>query len=79
MLKAQFPTVDQLTRLCVMDDYGKNNEKVLDMWQSVRTNPLPIWAIILFALEGAVLLLAITYLVTKKILFKKLRQKYSNS
>lgn len=79
MLKAQFPTVEQLTRLCVMDDYGKNNEKVLDMWQSVRTNPLPVWAIILFALEGALLLFVIAYIVSRKTISKKLRQKYSQS
>lgn len=77
MLKAQFPKNEQLPRLCVMDDYGKNNEKVLDMWQSVRTNPLPIWAVILFIIEGVVLIGAIAYFLINKSLKKKLRKKYS--
>lgn len=78
MLKAQFPKAEQLPRLCVMDDYGKQNEKVLDMWQSVRTNPLPLWAIILFIIEGVVALGLIAYLVSRKLILKKLRKKYSN-
>ena len=77
MLKAQFPKNEQLPRLCVMDDYGKNNEKVLDMWQSVRTNPLPLWAIILFIIEGVALIGAIAYFLINKSLKKKLRKKYS--
>lgn len=79
MLKAQFPKAEQLPRLCVMDDYGKNNEKVLDMWQSVRTNPLPLWAIILFIIEVVALLSLIAYMVTTKVVKKKLRQRYNET
>ena len=79
MLKAQFPKKEQLSRLCVMDDYGKDNEKVLDMWQSVRTNALPVWAIIIFALEAALAIFAITYLIVTKQIKKKLRKKYSET
>ena len=77
MLKAQFPKAEQLSHLCVMDDYGKNNEKVLDMWQSVRTNPLPLWAVILFILEGIIALGLVAYYVGSKIIKKKLKRKYS--
>ena len=79
MLKAQFPKKEQLSRLCVMDDYGKDNEKVLDMWQSVRTNALPVWAIIIFVLEAALAIFAITYLIVTKQIKKKLRKKYSET
>jgi len=79
MLKAQFPKAEQLPRLCVMDDYGKQNEKVLDMWQSVRTNPLPLWAIILFIIEGVVAVGLISYVVSKKLILKKLRKKYTTT
>ena len=78
MLKAQFPKAENLQRLCVMDDYGKQNEKVLDMWQTVRTNPLPLWAVILFILEAVVAVGLIVYLVSRKLILKKLRKKYSN-
>lgn len=76
MLPAQFPKKEQLSRLCVMDDYGKNNEKVLDMWQSVRTNPLPVWAVILFSIEAAAALGLILYYILNKIIRKRLRKAY---
>ena len=76
MMPAQFPEKSMLPRLCVMDDYGKQNEKVLDMWQSVRTNPLPVWAIVLFAIEAALGAFFIIYLITKKHIQKKLRYEY---
>ena len=79
MLKAQFPKYEQLSHLCVMDDYGKQNEKVLDMWQSVRTNPLPIWAVILFILEAVALAFAIVYIVSTNYIKRKLRRKYSEA
>ena len=79
MLPAQFPEASQLPRLCVMDDYGKNNEKVLNMWQSVRTNPLPTWAIILFIVEGVVALAIVAYLVSTSIIKKKLRKRYNET
>ena len=79
MLKAQFPKAEQLPRLCVMDDYGKNNEKVLDMWQSVRTNPLPVWAIILFILEAALAVFAISYILISNYIKRKLRKRYSET
>ena len=76
MLKAQFPEAKMLPHLCVMDDYGKDNEAVLDMWQSVRTNPLPFWAIILFSLEIAVALAFIIYYFVKRSLKKKYKKMY---
>lgn len=75
MLPSQFPEKSQLPRLCVMDDYGKSNEVVLDMWQSVRTNPLPLWAIILFAVEGVIAVVAIAYFVYNKSIKAKLRKR----
>ena len=79
MLKAQFPSKEQLPRLCVMDDYGKDNEKVLDMWQSVRTNALPLWAIIIFILEAVMAIGFIAYLLINNYVKRKLRKKYSET
>ena len=79
MLKAQFPTNEQLPRLCVMDDYGKNNEKVLDMWQSVRTNALPLWAVILFILEAVLAIGFAAYMIITKAIKNKLRKKYNET
>lgn len=75
-LPAQFPKEEQLKKLCVMNDFGSQNEAVLMMWQSVRTNPLPVWAVIIFALEGALLLAFILYYFISKQLSKKYRKMY---
>lgn len=50
-LRAQFPEESQLPYLAVMKDFGDQNEAVLKMWENVRTNSLPTWAIVLFVLE----------------------------
>lgn len=62
-LTAQFPEQSDLYHLCVMDDFGTQNEAVLDMWEHVRTNPLPVWAIIILIVQivlavGIILLFA---------------------
>ena len=50
-LTAQFPKQEDLSHLCVMDDFGLQNKAVLDMWEKVRTNSLPLWAIIILFVE----------------------------
>ena len=50
-LTAQFPKQEDLSHLCVMDDFGLQNKAVLDMWEKVRTNSLPVWAIIILFVD----------------------------
>lgn len=74
-LAAQYPTEDILDRLAIMNDFGnEDTAKLLDMWESVRTNSLPVWAIIVFALEGVLALALISYFIYKKVIRKKLRK-----
>ncbi|MCQ3035188.1 MAG: extracellular solute-binding protein [Bacilli bacterium] len=77
-VRAQFPNAQDLPRLAIMNDFGPSgNQRVLDMWETVRTNPLPTWAIVLFICEGvAVLAIAglIFYKVFRKKHFQKLRK-----
>ncbi len=42
-LKAQYPSADDIDRLYCMSDYGSQNDKILQMWEDVKVNPLPIW------------------------------------
>ena len=73
-LTAQYPTKEELPHLCVMDDFGTQNEHVLNMWEHVRTNTLPLWAIILLVLEALLAISLIFYFVfnhsTKKKMIK---------
>ena len=62
-LSAQYPTSEELPHLCVMDDFGTQNEHVLNMWEHIRTNALPLWAIILIVLEALLAISLIVYMV----------------
>ena len=55
-----------------MKDFGKEgNTRLLDMWEQVRTNNLPLWAIIVFAIEGVAAIVFATYLIAHKVNRKK--------
>ncbi len=71
-LTAQYPEQSSLSHLCVMDDFGTQNEAVLDMWESVRSNSLPIWAIIILIVELCIALGAMMYITLSKSYKKKM-------
>ena len=73
-LRAQYPRIEDLGRLGIMQDFGPGNQALLDMWETVRTNPLPVWAIVVFAIEGAAALGLIGFFVAKKVVRKKLKE-----
>lgn len=74
-LDAQYPPSEILDRLAIMNDFGdEGNIRMLDMWESVRTNPLPLWAVILFIVEGVLALLLVGFIVYRKVIRRKLRK-----
>lgn len=73
-LTAQFPEQGELSHLCVMDDFGTQNEAVLDMWEHVRTNALPIWAIIILLIELLAALTFFIYTIIRKVSKKRLKK-----
>ena len=75
----QYPDMETLNRCSVMKDYGKNNEYVMQMWERFKSNSLPTWALILFALEIAAILGLVAYFVIRKVVKKKVRIKRLNS
>ena len=71
-LAAQYPEQSILSRLAVMKDFGKDgNAALLTMWEQVRTNALPVWAIIVISIEAAGALAFGVYLIAKKVNRKK--------
>ena len=72
----QYPDLETLTRCAVMADYGSQNEAVLTMWEEVKSNALPIWAIILLVLEIALALgIFLYYYISKKVNLKERRNR----
>lgn len=46
VLLAQYPTIDIIARCGIMEDFGDQNEKLLAMWQRVKSNIVPVWVYI---------------------------------
>ena len=73
-MSAQFPTKEEADSLMVMKDYGKNNDLILKMWEEVKHEALPTWAIVLFVIEIALIATAITVVITLRIRNKNRRK-----
>lgn len=71
----QYPDEETINRCAVMKDYGENNKYVMKMWEEFKSDPLPLWAIIVFATSLAAILGFVTYIVVNKILKNNLRKK----
>ena len=74
-LAAQYPTKEILPRLAVMKNFPEeDNIALLDMWEQVRTNPLPTWGVIVLVCEGAAALAFAIYLVSHKVNRKRFKK-----
>ncbi len=70
----QFPSEETLNRCAVMEDYGANNEHVMKMWENFKSDPLPTWAIIVFAVFIAGIVGLIGYFAINHYLTKRIRK-----
>ena len=70
----QYPNEETINRCAVMVDYGENNKTVMRMWENFKSDNLPVWAIIVFAVFVALILLLIAYFVINKMLVNKVRK-----
>ena len=75
----QYPDQNTLARCAVMEDYVKGdkdlNPLIMKMWEDFKSDPLPIWAIILFAVIIAALVGTVLYIFIRKRINLKLRKK----
>lgn len=51
----QYPDQETMNRCAVMKDFGENNKLILEMWENFKSDPLPVWATVLFILEIALI------------------------
>ena len=76
----QYPSEEVITRCAVMDDYGDaQNIKVLKMWESFKSNSLPLWATILLIIMISLIVFGIVYWLVGKHVKKTLRIKRSQN
>lgn len=77
-ITAQFPPADEANKLMVMKDYGENNDLILKMWEEVKHEALPTWAIALFVVEIAIIATGIIVVITLRIRNKNRRKARKN-
>ena len=71
---AQYPDVNRLPSLAIMEDYGDNQEKIIRMWEHIKAEGMPLWAIILLSCEAGLALVLIGVFVGRKRAEKYLRK-----
>ena len=60
---AQYPSYETVVRCAVMEDFGKDNEKVISMWIRVKSDEVPVW---IWIFIGSAIVLALVYFVSSK-------------
>lgn len=70
----QYPDSSILPSLCVMNDFGKQNDSMLKMWEKVKNNNLPLWSYYLI-LVFVILIIALIIVIAINNHQKKKRRK----
>lgn len=70
-IDTMYPDSKLLPKLAIMDDFKDQNLKIVDMWQNVKNENLPIW---LYVLIIVLVLLLITYFIYRTIREKKIKK-----
>ena len=68
LIVAQYPEASDIDHLYIMEDYGKDNGKIVQMWEDIKVNPLPLWVDI-FLISFFVILIG--YLASYQIIKKR--------
>lgn len=69
----QYPDEETINRCSVMEDYGEDNIKIVKLWEDFKSNPVPLWGIILLIIEAVVAAFLIGYFYFGRRVKKKLR------
>lgn len=76
-LRAQYPEASQLDYLAIMKDFGERNSAVMLMWERVKTSPIPVFVVVILAIELSILIGGVLFFVIRKSQNKKLRVRTS--
>lgn len=71
----QYPDLESINRCSVMRDFGKQNKAILKMWENFKSDPLPMWGIVLFGCEVGAIILLVGYLFLNKKIKISLRKR----
>lgn len=74
-LQAQYPSEIETARLGIMEDFGDRNEKVLEMWSSVKSNEMTATTYILMAVVVLIVLVVFVLALKNKQKSKRRRRR----
>lgn len=79
-LTAQYPDEETIIKCAIMEDFGEENEKILEMWARAKSDQVPIWAWIFIGLVilGGGTMFAVNK-VNKHVRNKRIQQKKQNA
>jgi len=70
-LTTQYPSLDEVARCGIMEDFGDRNEAVLGMWTKVKSNSVTVLSYIMMAFHVLVAVFMLTVSMRKKLKKKK--------
>lgn len=76
-LKAQYPAKEDLDYLAIMKDFGERNKAVMHMWEKVKSSPIPVFLVVIMAIEFLVVGGFLAFFLIYRHQNRKLRTKTS--
>ncbi len=70
-LTTQYPSLDEVARCGIMEDFGDRNEAVLEMWTKVKSNNITVLSYVMMAVLAIVAIFMLTSSIRRKIKKKK--------
>ena len=70
-LSTQYPSVAEVTRCGIMEDFGEKNQAVLEMWSQVKSNNITAFSYVMMVVLGILLVLMLVRSVKRKIKRRK--------
>lgn len=73
-LTTQYPSVAETTRCGVMEDFGEQNQKVLEMWSEVKANKISALSYIMMILFGILAIFMLYSTIKRKMKKRRMRR-----
>ena len=70
----QYPNEETINRCAIMIDYGENNTNVMKMWENFKSDSLPVWAIVTFAVIASFFAFLGIYFLVNKLQLRKVKK-----
>ena len=70
-LTTQYPSMDEVARCGIMEDFGDKNQAVLEMWSQVKSNNITAFSYVMMAVLFVLLIVMVTRSIKRRIKKRK--------